>query len=211
MKHRIGLMGGTFNPIHYGHLLLAQEAKEQYDLEQIWFLPTRRPPHKDNDELPKDKERMEMLRLAIKDHPAFTISMLEMQRTEGKTYTYDTLRELKKKYPMTEFYFIIGSDSLFYLHKWSHFEELLQGMVFLVALRGGEQEKEEELKQFMEKYRKDYHAKLDVIKMPLIEISSTFIREKAKEDLSIKYYLPENVEEYIKTHHVYGEESFSCH
>ena len=78
MKHCIGLMGGTFNPIHYGHLLLAQEANEQYDLEQIWFLPTRRPPHKDNDELPKDKERMEMLRLAIKDHPAFTISMLEM-------------------------------------------------------------------------------------------------------------------------------------
>lgn len=211
MKNRIGLMGGTFNPVHNGHLLLAQEAQEQYGLEQVWFLPARRPPHKDNGELPKDKARIEMLRLAVEDNPAFTISMLEMQRKDGKTYTYDTLRELKEKYPLTEFYFIIGSDSLFYLHKWSHFEELLRGMVFLVALRGGEMHDKKEMEQQAEEYKKKYQARIGFINMPVIEISSTLIREKAEAGLAVRYYLPEKVEEYIRIHNIYGEESLDCH
>lgn len=211
MKHRIGLMGGTFNPIHNGHLLLAQEAKEQYDLEQVWFLPARRPPHKDNDELPKDKARLAMLKLAIEDNPAFIISMLEMQRTDGKTYTYETFRELNRKYPSTEFYFIIGSDSLFYLHKWSHFEELLHGMVFLVALRGGETHNQQEMEELIAEYKEKYQARIDYIKMPLVEISSTLIREKAENELTVKYYLPDKVEEYIRAHHIYGEEDLDCH
>lgn len=209
MKNHIGLMGGTFNPVHNGHLILAQEAKEQYNLDQVWFLPARRPPHKDNGELPKDKARIEMLRLAIEDNPAFTISMLEMQRTDGKTYTYDTFRELSEKYPSTEFSFIIGSDSLFYLHKWSHFEELLRGMVFLVALRAGcgEEHTIKEMEQLAEEYKKRYEARIGFIKMPIVEISSTLIREKAEVGLAVRYYLPEKVEEYIRVHNVYREES----
>lgn len=152
-----------------------------------------------------------MLKLAVEDNPAFTISMIEMQRTDGKTYTYDTFRELNKKYPETEFYFIIGADSLFYLHKWSHFEELLRGMVFLVAPRGGQMHTMEKMEELAAEYKKNYQARIGFIKMPLIEISSTLIREKAEKGLAVRYYLPEKVEKYIRKNNVYGEESLGCH
>lgn len=224
MKKRIGLMGGTFNPIHNGHLILAQEAKEQYDLDEIWFLPSKRPPHKDNRELPKDEIRLEMLYMAVESNPFFSVSLLEMNRTKEKTYTYDTMLELKEKYPDTEFYFIIGADSLFYLDKWYGFKELLKGMVFLTAPRSGlpKNWKEnqnfisepenfleegsivmEEMKKIASDYKEKYQAKIYFIEMPLIEISSTELREKAKTGQSLKYYLPDCVEEYIREKKIY--------
>lgn len=206
MKKRIGLMGGTFNPVHNGHLLLAQEAREQYELDEVWFLPARRPPHKDKGELPKDEIRLKMLQLAVEKNPAFAISMLEMQRTEEQTYTYDTMVELKEKYPEIEFYFIIGADSLFYMHKWYQYEKLLQGMIFLVAPRGGKDQGTEEMKKIIEKYKREYQANIGIIQMPLIEISSTDLREKRKAGKSIKYYLPDSVEAYIRECHIYREE-----
>lgn len=204
-------MGGTFNPIHNGHLLLAQEAREQYELDEIWFLPARRPPHKDNGELPKDEIRLKMLQLAVKENPAFVVSLLEMQRTGKQTYTYDTMIELKKKYPETEFYFIIGADSLFYMHKWYQYEKLLQGMIFLVAPRGGEEQETEGMKKIIDDYKKKYQARIGLIQMPLIEISSTDLREKVKAGKSIKYYLPDSVEECIRNGGVYREENRNCH
>jgi nicotinate-nucleotide adenylyltransferase len=198
-------MGGTFNPIHNGHLILAQEAEEQFHLDEIWFLPSKRQPHKDSGELPEDEIRLEMLKLALQGNPSFTISMLEMQRDEKKlTYTFDTMMELKKKYPEIEFSFIIGEDSLFQLHKWYHFEELLKGMVFLVAPRGGEQQGIREIKELAEEYEKKYQAKIGIVDMPLIEISSTDIRKKAAGGQSVKYYLPERVEALIQKKKIYS-------
>lgn len=195
---KVGLMGGTFNPVHHGHLILAQEAKEQFALDEIWFLPSRRQPHKDSTQLPEDEIRLEMLKRAIEPNPAFRISMLEMQRKEKKlTYTFDTMTELKETYPNIQFYFIIGADSLFEMHKWYHFEELLQGMVFLAAPRGGQQQGMDEIKKITAEYQKKYQARIGIIEMPLVEISSTQIRQKAAQGLSIKYYLPDSVEALI--------------
>ncbi len=211
MKKRIGIMGGTFNPVHNGHLLLAQEAREQYALDKVWFLPAKRPPHKEKDEIVEDDVRLEMLKLAIEGNPAFSVSLLEMQRTKELTYTYDTMMELKKTYPEFEFYFMIGQDSLFCLHKWSHYEELLRGMAFLVAPRGGEKQGMEEMKEIISLYEEKYRARIGLIDMPFIEISSTDIREKAKTGRAVKYYLPDCVEEFIRTHHIYGEEKKAWH
>jgi nicotinate-nucleotide adenylyltransferase len=196
-------MGGTFNPIHNGHLILAQEAKEQFQLDEIWFLPSKRQPHKDSGELPEDEIRLAMLQAAISDNPSFTISMLEMQRDDKKlTYTFDTMVELKEKYPEIEFSFIIGEDSLVQLHKWYHFEDLLKGMIFLVAPRPG-QAKMEEMKKIAEEYEKKYHARIGIIDMPMMEISSTAVREKAADGKSVRYYLPECVETMIRTKQIY--------
>lgn len=211
MKKRIGIMGGTFNPVHNGHLLLAQEAKEQYDLDKVWFLPAKRPPHKEKDEIAEDDIRLEMLKLAIEENPAFSVSLLEMQREKELTYTYDTMMELKKTYPELDFYFMIGEDSLFYLHKWYRYEELLRGMAFLVAPRGGEKQGIAEMKKMISGYEEKYHARIGLIDMPLIEISSTDIREKVKTGRSVKYYLPDRVEEFVRTHHIYGKEKTAWH
>lgn len=203
---KIGLMGGTFNPVHNGHLILAQEALEQFSLDAVWFLPNRRPPHKDNQELPEDKNRLEMLKLALAGNTAFSISLLEMQRTgKEETYTYDTMLELKQKYPQEQFYFMIGGDSLLYLHKWYRYEELLKGMVFLAAVRGGMVQSRDELEKTAQIFREKYGARIHFIKMPQIEISSTALRHRAAAGKSLQYYMPDGVAEYITARRLYSK------
>ncbi len=199
---KVGIMGGTFNPIHNGHLILAQEAKEQFDLDEIWFLPSRRQPHKDSRELPEDEKRLAMLSAALEGNEAFRISLLEMERKKELTYSYDTMTELKEKYPETEFFFIIGADSLFQMHKWYRFEELLKGLIFLAAPRAGE-EGIDKMKELAAEYGKKYQARIFIIEMPYIEISSTEIRKKTGQGLSVKYYLPEKVEKFIREKGLY--------
>ena len=132
--NRIGIMGGTFNPIHKGHIQIAQSAYEQYDLDAVWFMPNHIPAYKATDELVSEIDRLAMVGLAIREIPYFCSSDYELQR-EGNTYTWETLRGLKGEYPDNDFYFIMGADSLMYFDKWVHPERIVSMAHILVAAR----------------------------------------------------------------------------
>lgn len=202
MGRKIGIMGGTFNPIHIGHLMLAEHAYEEFHLDEVIFLPSARPPHKNQDIL-SDINRKEMILLAIQDNPHFAFSLLEFER-KGTTYTVDTMRELNKRYPMDTFYFIIGADSFFALESWHNPKCLFGQTSFLVATRDGHQEKE--LKEHKDRLEKQYQAKIKFLNFPDIEISSSSIRKRVMENKSITYYVPKAVEDYIYSHKLYRQE-----
>ncbi len=200
---KIGIMGGTFDPIHIGHLLLGQFAYEDFGLDEIWYLPNGNPPHKQ----PKEgKEalmhRIEMVRLAIQDKPYFKLCLHEAKETEH-SYTYKTLRELNQLYPDCEFYFILGADSLFEIENWKYFREIFPSCTILAAMRD-DKNVEEMLKQisYLEEH---YGAKVELLRAPLLEISSTAIRSRAFRNLSVYYLVPDTVAEYIQKNMLYQE------
>ena len=131
---KIGIMGGTFNPIHNAHLMMAQAAYEQYKLDEIWFMPSAKPPHKNQDEIAEKEHRKRMVQFAIDKIPYFKISNIEYKRA-GKTYTYDTLVELKKEREDAHFYFIMGGDSLAQFEQWYHPEKIVKLCTILAASR----------------------------------------------------------------------------
>ena len=132
----IGLLGGTFNPVHIGHLILAEEAREKLKLDKIIFIPTALPPHKDNLDIAPADKRLKMLKLAISGNKYFAVSDIEIKR-QGRYYTIDTLNELKRKYSRDELYFIIGSDLLKYLNEWKDLHEIIKMVKFVCARRPG--------------------------------------------------------------------------
>lgn len=199
MGRKVGIMGGTFNPIHIGHLMLAEQAYEEFSLDEVVFLPSARPPHKKGQTL-SDNHRKEMILLAIKDNPHFSFSSLEFERT-GTTYTVDTMAELHKRYPLDTFYFIIGADSFLALESWYKPELLFQQTSFLVATRDGH--KREELEQHKNELVQKYQARIQFLDFPNIEISSSRIRNRVSKKASITYYVPETVKEYIYCHQLY--------
>lgn len=199
MGRKIGIMGGTFNPIHIGHLMLAEHAYEEFSLDEVIFLPSARPPHKSQHIL-SNIDRKEMILLAIQNNSHFSFSSLEYER-KGITYTIDTMSELNKRYPMDTFYFIIGADSFFALESWHNPKCLFGQTSFLVATRDGHQE--EELKKHKDKLEKQYQAKIEFLNFPNIEISSSNIRKRVMEGKFITYYVPKMVEEYIYSHNLY--------
>lgn len=131
---RIGIMGGTFDPIHNVHLMLGIQAYREYHLDSVWYMPSKCPPHKSDHVVTSTKDRCEMVRQAVHPYPFMVFSDFELLR-EGNTYTADTLRLLHESYPEHEFFFIIGADSLFNIEKWYHPEQVLTQAVFLVAGR----------------------------------------------------------------------------
>lgn len=198
---KIGIMGGTFNPIHFGHLFLAEYAYDQLGLDMVLFMPSKNPPHKSRNEVLEDEYRAKMVELAISDNPHFQLSTLEMER-EGTTYTVDTLRILTKENPHVSYYFLVGADSLFGMSKWKE-----PGTIFklstIVAV-GRDQINYEKLEQEAEYLKETYGAKIIVLKMPMIQISSASIRERVLLNQSVRYYLPKNVLDYIKDKELYG-------
>ena len=131
-NRKIGIMGGTFDPIHIGHLILGEAAYEQFGLDEVWFLPAGNPPHKRNRAgRAKDAQRVEMVRRAIASNPHFVLCTKEME-DEGYTYSYRTLEAMRKEHPGTEFYFIIGADSLFYFDEWKNPERICAAAKILV-------------------------------------------------------------------------------
>lgn len=141
-NRKIGIMGGTFDPIHIGHLILGEAAYEQFGLDEVWFLPAGNPPHKRNRAgRAKDAQRVEMVRRAIASNPHFVLCTKEM-KDEGYTYSYRTLEAMRKEHPGTEFYFIIGADSLFYFDEWKNPERICAAAKILVATRDRAKEKE---------------------------------------------------------------------
>lgn len=200
---KIGLMGGTFNPIHLGHLFISEHIRMSANLDKVVFIPSGNPPHKNSKEVISAKHRYNMVLLAIDDNPYFEVSKIEIDR-DGNSYTIDTIKELKSIHPEDEFYFIIGGDSLHELTKWKNAPELLKTITFIVIGRQGIEEKRNLEK--IEEYKKLYNASIHYLDAPLIEISSTRIRDNLKEGKSIKYMVDRKVEAYIKDHDLYKME-----
>lgn len=198
---KIGIMGGTFNPIHSGHLTMARMAYEQFKLDEVWFMPTKNPPHKESIEIASDEHRAEMILLAIKEIPFFVLSTMEYER-EGMTYTKDTLAEATKKYPEDYFYFIIGSDSLAYIDEWKEAEKLLSMAHILSAPRYPSNPDEDNRKKaFLEE---NYGADIQFIEMEPVVISSQEIRWCLENGQDVTAFLPESVMDYIKKNRLYG-------
>ncbi len=200
-RRRIGIMGGTFDPIHIGHLMLAECAYEQFRLEKVLFLPSGNPPHKRNrPDGASDEDRLEMVRLAISDNPHFVLDHEEMER-EGDTYTYETLEILNRLHPDTDYYFIIGGDSLMAFDTWMHPELIAQRCILVAAVR--DQLDQETMKQRMIQLNTKYGADIRLLRTPDLDIASSSIRLWCREERSVRYYVPDPVREYILAHNLY--------
>jgi nicotinate-nucleotide adenylyltransferase len=186
---KIGILGGTFNPIHIGHLILAEEVREKIKLEKIIFVPTYLAPHKDNSDIAAAQHRLSMIRLAIKTNKFFSVSDIEIKRN-GRSYTIDTLKEFKKIYPQDEIYFIIGSDLLKYLDEWKDLGDILEMVKFIVATRPGYP---------LEKIP----SHISTIPIRAVDVSGFEIRKAIKENKSFRYLVPEPVFNYIHKKKLY--------
>lgn len=191
---KYGIFGGSFNPIHYGHLMICEYIKEEMGLDKVIFIPTGNPPHKDLGVSAED--RYEMVRLAISPNPDFEISDIETTRV-NLSYTVDTIRELKKIYKEEKLYFLIGLDSLFQLKTWKKIGDLSQEIEFVVALRPGYIDKEE-INGEIDFLRENFGTRINLIKTPLYEISSTDLRDRIHEGKSLRYLIPKKVLDYIE-------------
>lgn len=198
---KIGIMGGTFNPVHYGHLFLAEQAYEQLGLDQILFMPSKNPPHKEKPEQVTEQQRVDMITLAIKDNPHFEVSAFELER-EGMTYTADTLTLLTEQNPDTEYYFIVGADSLFYMQKWWKPQTIFD--LCTVVAAGRDHSDKEQLQQQADLLVRKYHGRIRLIDMPTIQIASAVIRDRVAHKQSIRYYLPDEVNRYITNNKLYS-------
>lgn len=197
---KVGIMGGTFNPIHIAHLILAENAYEQFGLDEVIFMPSKRPAYKDLNDVIDEKYRQEMIELAIAGNSHFRIDTMEFYR-EGNTYTADTLLELTDKNPDVEYYFIIGADSLFQLERWSR-PEVVMALSHIVAAKRNDEDDEDVVAKIKD-LKEKYHATIDLLKIPQMDISSSMIREKRQQDKSVRYYVPMEVEQYMKENHLY--------
>lgn len=186
---KIGILGGTFNPIHIGHLILAEEVREKLRLDKIIFVHTNLPPHKDAVNIASSHLRLNMLKLAIKGNKHFLVSDIEIKRP-GRSYTIDTIREFKNKYPNDEFYFIIGSDLVKYIEAWKDLSEIIKMVKFIAATRPGYP---------LEKIP-EYIQKLGI---RAVDISGFSVRECIKENNSFRYLVPEAVFNFINKRKLY--------
>ena len=199
---KVGIMGGTFNPIHKGHLLLATLAMEQCSLDEIWFMPSGLPAHKSNKELLDASHRMEMVKLAIVGQPSFVASAFEIER-EGFTYTADTMIALKEQYPELDFYFIIGGDSLMKFHQWVRPEVISAHTTLLATGRSGYSK--QELEQQVIYLKQKFGTNVLFLDMPEFPVASSEIRYWLKEGQyeKAKEVLPAMVIDYIEQNNLY--------
>lgn len=202
LKTRIGILGGSFNPVHLGHLILAQDALEIFELAKVLFVPCDLSPHKSATALAAVEHRMAMLEAALSGTLSFELCDLEVQRG-GTTYSIDTVRALRRRYPRNELFFIIGSDTLLELHLWKEINELMRLCQFATLLRPGFELKTttaESLKLETASARK---LLANVATGHPAAISSSDIRHRVAEGMSIRYLAPEAVEMYITEHRLY--------
>lgn len=190
-RKQVGLLGGNFNPIHMGHLVIADQVFHQLGLDELYFLPSYQPPHVDEKKTIDASIRLEMLELALADNPNFDIETIELDR-KGKSYTYDTICELKERHPEVDYYFLIGGDMVEYLPKWYNIDKLV------------------ELVQFVGIKRSHYAVETPYpvlwVDVPLIDVSSSLIRKQIQRGCSVRYLLPKAVEEYIHERRLYRHE-----
>lgn len=195
----IGILGGTFDPIHHGHLIVAERAREEFFLDKIILVPSALPPHKKVEQVLDSKHRLKMVELAIQNNSKIELSDIEMQR-EGYSYTIDTIQQFRNNYDC-DIYFILGVDALMLIDTWKDYNKLLDICHFIVVTRPG-YELNKEAECFTE-ISEDNWKKIHIINIPAMDISSSEIRKRIGKGNTIKYLLPETVEEYICKNSLY--------
>jgi nicotinate-nucleotide adenylyltransferase len=219
LQQRIGILGGTFNPIHYGHLAASEEVRDRLKLDRVLFIPSCLPPHKQEKDIPSAVQRLEMVRLAIAGNPHFELSDIEVNRG-GRSYTVDTIEALRALYPDSELFFITGLDSFLEIQTWNHWKRLLTLCSFVVLSRPGYRFSDLLKIDFMKNAAQDLQALDNEQAMQIqvrsenftfyfemishYDISSTDIRKRMRERRSIKYLLPDSVEHYIIINKLYA-------
>lgn len=198
---KIGIMGGTFNPIHNAHLMMAQAAYEQYKLNEVWFMPSGNPPHKQKQDIVSDHHRKRMIQFAIDEIPHFVFSDMELKRG-GTTYTCDTLDQIHRELPEAEIYFILGGDSLQDFEKWYQPEKIVRLCTILAASREGLTD--QETKDLCSSLSQRLKGKILPVIMPQFRISSAIIRDRLGKGQSVAGYCPEKVVRYMDLHGLYG-------
>ena len=187
-RQRIGLYGGTFNPVHTAHLMVADQVGHALRLNRVDFLPDAVPPHVDKKTAIDATDRVAMLRLAIQDNPLFGLELAEIQRG-GASYTYETVKQLKEAHPENDYYFIIGGDMVDYLPKWYRINDLLKIVNFVAVRRPGA--------------KNESQYPVIWVDVPEVQIASSDIRQRVAQGESIRYLVPTRVEQYIKEHDLY--------
>ncbi|MEQ8175928.1 MAG: nicotinate-nucleotide adenylyltransferase [Syntrophomonadaceae bacterium] len=204
MEHKsaLGIIGGTFNPIHNGHLLAAEYARCELGLEKVIFIPAARPPHKEGLDILDGETRLKMIELAIEGNPDFAVSRTELSRP-GPSYTVDTLNFFQANYPGKSIYFIMGADSLLLFNTWKDVDVLAQKGCFVVVTRPGYRfEWEKEPLASLPRVLKE---NLVFLEIPGIDVSSSEIRKRVRDGKSIRYMLPDQVEGYIREKGLYTD------
>lgn len=206
-SYRLGVMGGTFDPIHIGHLACAEQAREAFGLDAVIFMPAGDPWMKRERDVADAQDRLAMVRLAVRDNPCFDVSRLEVDRP-GRTYTVDTLRTLRDHYPdNVDMFFISGADAMFRILEWRDADEVGR-LAHLVALTRPGYEISDARRRYMRTHASILHLwQLDVT---ALSVSSTDLREKVRAGKSIRYLVPQVVADYIQEHGLYREDAAEC-
>jgi nicotinate-nucleotide adenylyltransferase len=193
---RLGVFGGTFDPVHLGHLIMAEQCREQARLDRVLFIPAPRPPHKLDNERTRFEQRVEMLTLAISGQPAFQIDELERDRS-GPSYTFETLEELQQKHAGAELCLILGGDALAELHLWYRPERIIELATILAVRRPGSPDLNAEAFRGNLRLPPQTLLRMEIIDAPLIDIASRDIRARLTQGRSVRYLIPRAVEAYI--------------
>lgn len=200
-RKRVGIMGGTFDPIHLGHLIMAENAYEAFELDEILFVPTGVSYLKSN--VLDAKTRISMIGEAISDNPHFALSTIEVER-DGYSYSYETIKELQDANPNTDYFFIVGADSLMYMDKWKNPEQIFTKVPVLVAVR--DEYNNEAIYAKIAELKLMYEGTdIQLIPISKVDISSTKIRERVRQGKSIRYMVHYKVIDFINKNHIYSD------
>lgn len=197
---KTGVFGGTFNPIHYGHLLLAEQAREFVSLDEVVFMPSGNSYMKDSSEIAAGEHRLAMTKLALSGNPFFSLSALETERG-GATYTCDTLCVLRKQNPDTQYYFILGADNLFSIEDWKNPEIILGNCYLITTVRG--KKSEDDIKRQATYLEQKYDTRVILLPERKIDLSSSEIRARLQKGESVRYMIPDKVLSYIQEYKLY--------
>jgi nicotinate-nucleotide adenylyltransferase len=197
---RIGIMGGTFDPIHYGHLVAAEAAREAFCLEKIIFVPAGIPPHKVQEEVTPARHRYLMTLLAIMSNPYFEISRIDLERG-GVTYTVDTLADLKKEFSEAIIYFITGADAILEILSWKSPAQVMSMADFIAVTRPGHDL--DQLSEALGSFYSEFQEQIHILEIPPVGISSTALRRRLKEGRTVRYLVPDTVVTYIENRGLY--------
>lgn len=199
-RNALGIFGGTFDPIHYGHLVAAECARHRFHLDRVIFMPAAHPPHKDVQSILGQQHRCRMVERAIAGNTAFEISTLEIDR-QGVSYTIDTMDSIQRAYPAAELYFIMGMDSLYILDTWKEVQRLVKLCRFVVATRPGYQLDRSD--PVLANVPTLFWPQAELLEIPGMDISSTDLRRRVRNGEPIRYLVPREVEEYIECYNLY--------
>lgn len=203
---RLGILGGSFDPVHYGHLILAECCREQCRLDAVWFVPAAIPPHKQNHKLSNPADRIEMLKLAIGGHEVFSVYTGEIDRG-GVSYTVDTLQQLHDQGPQRELFFLMGADSLADLPTWRQPERICSLAIPAVVRRAGSPDPDDTVLARLMTSDRLALARQHRVEMPTIGLSASDVRRRVAAGQSIRFRTPRAVEKYIEAHRLYSNDS----